>query len=138
MTHDVFVSYSNQNKKDALVISAALEGQGIRCWIAPRDLAPGTNWAESILAAIKIARTMILVFSHHANQSQHVLREVGYAVNTAMPIIIFRLEDLPYSSSLSYYLTSHQWLEVISGPLQERITEICDMVRKICPRHGEM
>jgi hypothetical protein len=138
MTHDVFVSYSNQNKKDALVISPALEGQGIRCWIVPRDLAPGTNWAESILAAIKNARTMILVFSHHANQSQHVLREFGYALNTGMPIIIFRLEDLPYSNSFSYYLTSRQWLEVMSGPLQERITEMCDMVRKICPRLGEM
>ena len=40
MAHDVFISHSSKDKPIADAICANLEGTGIRCWIAPRDIAP--------------------------------------------------------------------------------------------------
>ena len=56
MAHDVFISHSHADKPAADAACAALEAKGIRCWIAPRDINPGQDWAASIVEAIRGAR----------------------------------------------------------------------------------
>ena len=56
MAHDVFVSYSSKDKPTADAVCATLEGRGIRCWVARRDILPGTDWGESIIDAIEQSR----------------------------------------------------------------------------------
>ena len=51
MAHDVFVSYSQKDKATADAAVARLEQDGSRCWIAPRDILPGTSWGEAIVDA---------------------------------------------------------------------------------------
>lgn len=46
MAHDVFVSYSNKDKPVADAVIAGLENKGIRCWVAPRDITPGSSWGQ--------------------------------------------------------------------------------------------
>ena len=48
MAHDVFISYSSQDKTIADAICAGLEAAKIRCWIAPRDMLPGVPYGESL------------------------------------------------------------------------------------------
>ncbi len=69
MAHDVFISYSNHDKPTADAICAALEANGIRCWIAPRDILPGSDWGEAIIDAIHACRAMLLIFSSSSNAS---------------------------------------------------------------------
>lgn len=52
MAHDVFVSYSSQDQPTALAVVNALESNGIRCWMAPRDIRAGDVWAQAIVEAI--------------------------------------------------------------------------------------
>ena len=59
---DVFISYSSQDKPTADAACAALESANIRCWIAPRDIDPGRDYAESIIDAIESARVFVLIF----------------------------------------------------------------------------
>jgi hypothetical protein len=66
MAHDVFISYSTQDKPTADALCATLEAKGIRCWIAPRDIVPGMDWGEAIIDALQTSRVMVLVFSSHA------------------------------------------------------------------------
>ena len=40
-----------------------LERQGIRCWVAPRDVHPGEEWAQAIIRGINGSRVMVLLFS---------------------------------------------------------------------------
>jgi hypothetical protein len=65
--HDVFLSYSYQDKTSADAVCYPLESKGIRCWIAPRDVIPGGNRQQSILDAIAEARAVILLFTGHTN-----------------------------------------------------------------------
>src|SRR5690242_10525303 len=87
MAHDVFISHSSKDKPMADAVCATLEAQGIRCSVAPRDITPGMEFAESIIDAINSTRIMVLMFSSHANESPQVRREVERAVSKSVVII---------------------------------------------------
>jgi hypothetical protein len=100
---DVFVSYSSKEKEIADAVVAAHEGAGIRCWYAPRDIAPGADWADSITKAIHECSIMVLVFSKEANRSQRVIDEVNYAISQEKPL-------LPPAHSACIYLPGTGWM----------------------------
>jgi hypothetical protein len=103
---DVFISYSSQNKLEAVAVCARLEGSGIRCWIAPRDILPGSEWGEAIIHGLEQSHMMVLIFSEHANGSPQVRREVERAVAKEVPIIPFRIQNTPFARSLEYGLSN--------------------------------
>jgi acyl-CoA reductase-like NAD-dependent aldehyde dehydrogenase len=57
---DVFVSYASQDVAVADAIVGALEKNGIKCWIAPRDVTPGSQYADEIVGAINDAKVLVL------------------------------------------------------------------------------
>jgi hypothetical protein len=126
--HDVFICYANPDKPVADAVCAYLESHSIRCWIAPRDVLPGENFPESIIGAIEESRIMVLVFSSHANSSQHVLRELTKAVSKGVIIIPFRIEDAPLSKSMEYLIGLPHWLDAITPPLERHIDTLVNTV----------
>lgn len=97
MAHDVFVSYSSADKTVADAVCTALEGGGLRCWVAPRDIVPGVDWGAAIIDAIEGAKVMVLIFSANANASRQISREVERAVAKGVTIVPFRIQDVPMS-----------------------------------------
>src|SRR5262249_47455391 len=114
MAHEVFISYSTKDKAVAEAVCAALEAQKIRCWIAPRDVSKGTEWADAIPKAIKASTVMILIFSDHANRSMAVRREVRIATDNDKVIIPYRIEDVAVTGALEFYLPDIQWLDALT------------------------
>jgi hypothetical protein len=52
-TPDVFISYASHDTHVADNVADALEGQGLKCWIAPRDVTPArTMPAKSFTQSI--------------------------------------------------------------------------------------
>ena len=94
MPHDVIISYATIDKPIADAVCAKLEERGIRCWIAPRDILAGMDYAEAIISAIDSAKMLVLIFSSHANASENVKREAERAVHDGLPMIPFRIEDV--------------------------------------------
>jgi hypothetical protein len=45
-TRPVFISYASADAAVVQKVCAALEAAGILCWIAPRDVVPGTRYAD--------------------------------------------------------------------------------------------
>lgn len=135
MAHDAFVSYSTKDKPVADAVCATLEANGIRCWIAPRDILPGMDWGESIIDAINESRVMILVFSASANASPQIKREVERAVNKAIPIIPFRIEDVPLSKSLEYFISTPHWLDALSQPMERHLQYLSQTVGLLLDRN---
>lgn len=131
MPHDVFVSYSTDDKPTADATCAALEHAAIRCWIAPRDVLPSQIWSEAIVDAINGSRLMIVVFSSHSNTSQQVLREVERAVSKGIPILPFRIERIEPSRSMEYFLATPHWLDAIDPPLELHIRRMVGVVQAL-------
>jgi HEAT repeat protein len=92
--------------------------------MAPRDLAPGTDWAASIVRAIDDCSAMVLIFSAHANKSKQVLREVQQALDREKPVVPFRVEDVPPEGALRYYLASVHWLDALTSPAELHLAKL--------------
>jgi hypothetical protein len=126
MAHDVFISHSHEDKPAADAACAALEARGIRCWIAPRDIEPGQDWASSIVKAIRGAQIMLLVFSRHANQSSQVKREVERAASSGKAILPLRIDDVLPEDALEYYLSTPHWLDAVTKPFEAHLEKLAD------------
>ena len=118
MAHDVFICYSSKDKTTADAVCAVLESEGIRCWIAPRDILAGMSYGEAIVDAIHTAKALVLVFSGHANASPQIEREVERAINQRIPVIPLRIEDVAPDKALEYFLSTPHWLDAITPPLE--------------------
>ncbi|MBX7211132.1 MAG: toll/interleukin-1 receptor domain-containing protein [Verrucomicrobiaceae bacterium] len=138
MAHDVFISYSSKDKPVADAVCAVLEGDGARCWIAPRDVAPGAVWGASIVEAIEGARVMVLVFSANSNASQQVLNEVERAVSKGVIIIPLRIDDVPMSKAMEYFISSKHWLDALTPPLESHLRKLSTTVKAILGGAGEI
>lgn len=131
MAHDVFISYSSKDKPVADAACAKLESNGIRCWIAPRDIRPGADWGTSIVRAISEARLFVLIFSANANISPQIKREVERAVNRGIPIIPVRVEDVTPSDALEYFISTSHWLDAFPPPLDQHLVYLSEVARGI-------
>jgi hypothetical protein len=128
VNHDVIISYSSLDKPTADAICAGLEMRGIRCWIAPRDILPGVNYQEAIIDAIISSKIMVLIYSSHANESPHVIREATIAMSKKVIIIPFRLDNSPLSQTMEFIISVPHWLEAITPPLEKHIKELADTI----------
>src|SRR5262245_15218263 len=124
MSNDVFISHSKEDKSIAVAVCATLEANGIRCWIAPRDMEAGLDWSESIVRAMDESRIVVLVFSSHANKSPQVRREVQRAFEKGLTVIPFRVEDVKPIQSLDYYIGPVHWLDALTPPLEEHLRSL--------------
>ena len=127
----VFISHSSKDRETADAICAHLESAGIQCWIAPRDIEPGATWTIGIMQGLDACRALILVFSEHANNSDHVQREVAKAFSSGLAVIPFRIEDVLPDQSLSYFLDTVQWLDASAPPLQKHLGTLSERLKKL-------
>jgi TIR domain-containing protein len=118
MAHDVFISYSSEDKLAADALCGALEAARIRCWMAPRDVVPALSYSGQITRAIKASRVMVLIFSEHSNGSAAVLAEVELAANAGVHILNFRVDASPLSDDLRFYLQHRHWLDALTPPME--------------------
>jgi len=124
MAHDVFVSYSAKDKLVADAIVARLEQDSIRCWIASRDIAPGTSWGDAIVNAIAGSRIMVLVLSANSNRSRQVVREVQRAVADEVIILPFRIENIDPTGAMAYFLGTEHWLDALTPPIERHLERL--------------
>jgi ABC-type sugar transport system substrate-binding protein len=127
MAHDVFISYSSKDKLVADAVCATLEAAKIRCWITPRDILPGQDWAESIEGAITKSKLLILIFSSYSNNSKQVAREISLAFNSEVTVIPFRIEDIEPKGAMKYYLSNTHWQDALTPPIENHIKKLVEI-----------
>lgn len=118
---EVFISHSSSDALEAQEICTLIEQNGHKCFLAPRDIRSGHEYAEEIINGIDRSQCMLLLLSEEANSSPHVLREVERAVSRKIPIIVYKLEDVQITKSMEYFLMTHQWLNEKSDKGYEEI-----------------
>lgn len=129
--HDVFISYAQNDKPIADATCAKLESHNIRCWISPRDIPPGENFPKAIIEGIEGSKIMVLIFSTHSNNSQHVIREITSAINKSLILIPLRIEDFIPSKEMEYLISTPHWLDAITPPLEKHLDTLATTINKI-------
>jgi TIR domain-containing protein/jacalin-like lectin domain-containing protein len=131
MAFDVFISYSTKDKATADAACAALESAGIRCWIAPRDVRPGAEYAAAIIEAIDSCHLMVLIFSSNANASRQIHREIERAASKGVPIVPMRIEEITPTKSMEYFLAEIHWLDALTPPLAAHLHKLIETIKAI-------
>jgi hypothetical protein len=89
------------------------------------------QWGEAIIDGINESLAMVLIFSRNANASQQLVREVDRAVNRGIPVLPLRIEDVPLSKALEYYISSSHWLDALTEPLEEHLDDLVEAIRQL-------
>jgi hypothetical protein len=124
-----FISYASEDESVARTISEYLERTGVSCWIAPRDVRPGADYASEIIDGIESSGVLVLVLSEHANSSEFVKREVERAVSKGKPIFPVRVREVVPSKSLELFISSAEWVDAWQPPIEQYLGRLADSIR---------
>ena len=124
----VFLSYALADAATAQTICEFLEGHGVSCWIAPRDVKPGAQYADAIVAAINEASAVVVVLSGSAVASTHVGKEVERASSKRKSIIAFRIDPAALNRSLEYFLSESQWIDAPALGMPTALAKLAEAV----------
>jgi TolB-like protein len=128
-TRDVFVSYASQDAGLTNSIVENLEQHGFGCWIAPRDVVPGSLYADEIVRALNDAKILVLVLSEHAVASPHVGKEIERASSKRRRIIVLRTDAEPLTRAFEYFLSESQWIDLRPGGFEAAIAKLVEAVQ---------
>jgi TolB-like protein len=95
------------------------------------DIEGGADWTEGIMRGIARCRVFVLVFSAHANDSEHVRRELARAFSLGLAVIPFRTEAVVPRDSLVYFLETVHWLDASTPPLLQHLTVLTERIKQL-------
>ncbi len=130
MNREVFICHASADARTAEDICARLEANGVPCWIAPRDPTAGIPYAQEIVGAIESTRILLLVLSAHASESRAILSEVELASNRGKIVLPVRIDDVPPSPGLEFYIRAIHWFDA-TQPAELAWTELVRQVREL-------
>ena len=149
---DVFISYQEENAGElAEQMADALDGAGISCWCARRDLPFGGDFARVIPLQIETCKVFLLLLNDSkVHQSNHMENELGLAferLRNGENILILPLEfgDFKRKTWIKYYLVHTQSVRLPKDPdeqlIQGVVKRIAERLNPQKPikiiRHGE-
>lgn len=114
-----FISHSSNDAERATQLVSVLEGRGVKCWIAPRDINSGSDYGAEIIRGIRDASTLVLLFSQFANASKHCLREVEAALKYDKIIVPIRFDTATPEGGMEYRLSTVQWIDCATGAFDD-------------------
>jgi hypothetical protein len=132
MAHDIFISYSFDDQKVVEGLSAYLEQNGIRCFVAYRDIPRGKSWAEYIPPAIENCKMMVYVHSSTANASDMITNEIVLCLKYKHPVLPFRIQNIDYSGEKAFHLIRINWIDAFPNP-NECFLELLTSIKNLSP-----
>jgi hypothetical protein len=129
MARDVFISYRTEDKVWADRLCEALEHENLTCWIAPRDIPAGREWAEAIVHGLQRCKAFVIILSSHSTNAKQVSREAELADHQGLPIYTFRVENVDPPPSLMYFLGNLQWLDAFDDKFDSALSRLVAILR---------
>ena len=128
----IFISHSSKDVELAAKVCEKVEAGGHSCFLAPRDIRSGCEYAEEIINGIDGSDVLLLLLSQAANDSPHVLREIERAVSKKKSVIVYKLGEVTLSKSMEYFLMTHQWLSSDGG---DDFSDIINRINEYAAAH---
>jgi hypothetical protein len=131
LAQPVFISHAGEDDSVAADVCRLLELDGVRCWLAPRDIHPRRPSGAQTIDAIESASAMVLVLSTSANASVFVANEVERAVSKGKTVIVLRVEPVRPSPALELFVSRSQWIDAWTPPLEEPVQVLGSAIRNL-------
>src|ERR1700748_249346 len=129
MIPDLFVCHASEDgASHARQLTTEFEMRGLRCWVAPRDIPPGSSWQSAIVAAIEASRAMLLLITPRSNASAEVEKEVALAAHLNKMIFPVRTAEITLSGALLYQTQTRQWRDLFEKD-EKVVEEISEQVK---------
>lgn len=125
----VFISYSSQDADRANEIVKALEDRDVQCWIAPRNIETGSDYATDIPKGIKECPCFLLVFSQNSQKSPFVKKELSRAIKQNKRILPLMIGDFPISEEFDFLLEDVQ-IRPYAHAADNTLQEILGIIEK--------
>jgi hypothetical protein len=87
----IFISYSTKDNGIVESLLACLECDGIKCFLAPRNIRPQQLWAPVLQEQIRCANVFLLLYTTAASQSEEVQKEVRQATEAGKEIWVVKV-----------------------------------------------
>jgi len=98
MTGQIFISYSRVDTEFVTRLINDLTRQGLNIWMDQRNIGAGQRWDSVIQDALEACDLFMIVLSPHSVESENVLDELSFAINSNKRIIPILLQncEIPY------------------------------------------
>ena len=104
----VFISYSQNDQRQAITIYQGLSDRGINCFMPDFDVKKmGSSYFKEIEEALMKCDQVIVLVSSNASQSKYVLNEVTIAISENKDILPVLLDGKPLSDQLKLTLAHY-------------------------------
>lgn len=140
--HDVFISYSRVDYKDAnnepipnsviSQITTAFKKNNITYWIDENGIYTGDNFAPKIAEAIKNSSVFVFVSTENSNSSQWTQSEICVAQSLKKPILPVKCDESTYATSVIMYLAMLDYCDYKNSP-NAAIQQLVDSVKEKLP-----
>ena len=129
---DVFLSHSSKDKPIADKVCDFLEGKGLSCWIAPRNIVPGSDWAASISTAVTTCKVFLLIYSANSAVSDQVARELSLAESAQGVFVVpYKVDNTDLTGAFQYYLTGSHWVTANYAKKDYKLEELYNNIISI-------
>ncbi len=113
---DVFICHSSVDEAEAQSAARELENAGLSCWLAERNLLPGTqNYEEELKSAVEHCKMLLFLSSANSVYSKECEKELRMANADGKLFFAVKLDNEPYYGTTKNILSSVQWLNAFDG-----------------------
>jgi len=120
-TQRVFISYARKDKALADMVCHFLEQNGVKCWVAPRDLKGGANYDKEIADGIANSGGVVVILTDNTNKAVGVEHELLTANFAQKPIIPYSFLHSQPTAKLARYIEQIHWLSADGPKAEERL-----------------
>ncbi len=101
---NVYICHSLYDNHVADNICLFLELNGVKCWMAPRDVKRNERHAKAVYNSIRRCDVVVVVYTKNTNKAEYVIDELDIAFKAKRRIIPFLVDDSTMNAELNYYL----------------------------------
>lgn len=125
--HDVFISYSTTEAEVMKQVRSVLEEHRIRVWTDVEKMEPGEDWQKIICNALDNVGCVLLIASPASNGSQWVKRELEYAHEVKVPILVLWI-DGTRRSAIPFNVIEDQLIDARANTLESGIRKLTQAI----------
>jgi hypothetical protein len=126
--YDAFISYAEENKREAIQIVEAISKEGVKVFF-DSDIAPGERWREVLTESLSSAAALLLCVGRSTSASHWQMQEIQAMESRTNARIIPILLPGSDPDEIPENLREIQWLDLRDGISSAGLNRLISTIR---------